>query len=294
MLCTMAHGEVLAGMAAAALAAVCFDGAVLLQAGEARTIGPEHALRLSLLRRLVARPRWVLGSAIAVLGWPLQLLALSLAPVTLVQPTLALGLVVLLLGATRVLGERVGRREWASAGAVIVGVAVLAVAAPSHTDALPGTTALIVVGAVLGVPVALPLVAGGKRAGSWTLIAGGGSAFALAAIGSKLLTVEIAAGRPLAAAAWAVVTAAFAGAGFIIDMSAMQRFEASRVAPPMFVLETALPVILAPLLFGERWGATPAGGAVMLAGVLLVLLGGAGLGASRATAHTEPQHHAAA
>jgi drug/metabolite transporter (DMT)-like permease len=261
-------------MAAAALAAVCFDGAVLLQAGEARTIGPEHALRLSLLRRLVARPRWVLGSAIAVLGWPLQLLALSLAPVTLVQPTLALGLVVLLLGATRVLGERVGRREWASAGAVIVGVAVLAVAAPSHTDALPGTTALIVVGAVLGVPVALPLVAGGKRAGSWTLIAGGGSAFALAAIGSKLLTVEIAAGRPLAAAAWAVVTAACAGAGFIIDMSA--------------------PVILAPLLFGERWGATPAGGAVMLAGVLLVLLGGAGLGASRATAHTEPQHHAAA
>ncbi|MCW3004918.1 MAG: hypothetical protein JWQ20_4216, partial [Conexibacter sp.] len=108
----MAQGHVLAGIAAAAVAATCFDGAVLLQAREARDVDAEHALRLSLLRRLMARPRWVLGTALAVCGWPLQLVALSLAPITVVQPTLALGLVVLLVGGSRVLGERVDARDW--------------------------------------------------------------------------------------------------------------------------------------------------------------------------------------
>jgi drug/metabolite transporter (DMT)-like permease len=65
-------------------------------------------------------------------------------------------------------------------------------------------------------------------------------------------------------------------------MTAMQRFAATRVAPPMFVLETALPVALAPLLFGERWSHTAGGGAVLTAGLVLVLAGGVILGRTRA------------
>ena len=58
----MIDAQVLAGMAAAAGAAVCFDGAVILQAQEARRFEPEHALRPSLLVRLARRPRWVVGT----------------------------------------------------------------------------------------------------------------------------------------------------------------------------------------------------------------------------------------
>jgi hypothetical protein len=61
----------------------------------------------------------------------------------------------------------------------------------------------------------------------------------------------------------------------------MQRFEATRVSPPMFVLETALPVALAPLLFHERWSAATGGPALVVTALVLVLLGGGLLGASR-------------
>jgi drug/metabolite transporter (DMT)-like permease len=284
----MAHGQVLAGMGAAALAALCFDGAVILQAREARAVDPEHALRLSLLRRLAARPQWVLGTAIGVLGWPLQLLALSLAPITVVQPMLALGLVALLLGGAHILGERVGPREWAATGAVIAGIVLLALSSPHHTQAVPSLGAVAVVVVVLGGVVAWPFVVGRGRAGAWTLIFAAGSAFALSAITSKLLTVELARGRPLVALAWAAATAACAGAGFLADMTAMQTFDATRVAPPMFVLEIALPVALAPVLFDERWGQTAGGGAVVVCGLASVLLGGAVLGSSRQVVATEP------
>jgi drug/metabolite transporter (DMT)-like permease len=280
----MVDGQVLGGMAAAAAAAACFDGAVILQAQETRQVDPAHGLRLSLLARLVRRPRWVAGTALAVLGWPLQLLALALAPVTVVQPTLALGLVLLLAVGARVLDEPVGPREWAGAAAVVVGVGVLAAAAPAHTDTLPGPAAVAFAGGGLALVIALPFVSARGRTEAWSLIAAAGCAFALSALTGKLLTVELAAGRPLAALAWAVATAACAGVGFLVDQTAMQRFDATRVAPPMFVLETALPVVLAPLLFDERWGPILGRGGLVVVGLLLVLAGGAVLGAVRVPA----------
>jgi len=118
------------GLPAALAAAACFDGAVVLQASEARLVPVAQSLRLSLLQTLVRRRRWVLGTAIAVLGWPLQLLALAAAPITVVQPALAMGTLVLLYGGARVLGERVGPREWLAAAAVIAGVALIALGHP--------------------------------------------------------------------------------------------------------------------------------------------------------------------
>lgn len=261
-------------MAAAAAAAACFDGAVILQAREARAIDTAHALRLSLLRRLARRRRWVLGTAIALLGWPLQLLALSLAPVTVVQPMLAVGLLLLLAAGSRVLEERIGPWQWSGAGSVVAGVVLLAAAAPEHTEAAPAFTAMTATAAALAVLMAGPFLLGRARSGAWTLIVAAGAAFALSALTSKLLTVELARGRPLAALGWALATALCAGLGFLTDMTALQRFAATRVAPPMFALETALPVMLSPLLFHERWGATAGSGALVVAGFVLVLWGG--------------------
>jgi drug/metabolite transporter (DMT)-like permease len=285
----------LAGVVAAAGAAVCFDGSVLLQAREARATDPGHGLRPSLLVVLARRRRWLAGVGLAVAGWPLQLLALSLAPLTVVQPTLAAGLVLLLAAAARILHEHVGRREWTAAAAVIVGVGILAVCAPAHTESRPGLTAALLCGGVLALIVALTFLLGQARASAWTLIASAGAAFALSALTSKLLTVELAAGRPLAALGWAAGTALFGAVGFLVDTTAMQRFDATRVAPAMFVLETAIPVALAPLLFHERWSTAPGGAATVAAGLALTLLGGAALGASRpvtraASAADEPEH----
>jgi hypothetical protein len=157
----------------------------------------------------------------------------------------------------------------------------LAFAGLRHTDAAPSPGRIVAAAAVLGSVTALPFVSRRARGSAWALIAGGGCAFALSALTSKLLTIELAHGRPLAALGWGLATAVSSGLGLLTDMTAMQRFEATRVSPPMFVLETALPVALAPLLFHERWSEAKGGPALVVAALLVVLIGGALLGASR-------------
>ena len=69
-----------AGLAVAALAAACYETGYAFQALEARGVGARHALRVSLIGQLVRNVRWLGATALSLLGWPLQVLALSLAP----------------------------------------------------------------------------------------------------------------------------------------------------------------------------------------------------------------------
>ena len=65
-------------------------------------------MRPSLIGKLVRNRRWLGATALGFAGWPLEIVALLLAPLTVVQPCLASGLILLLwLGATR-LGEKPG------------------------------------------------------------------------------------------------------------------------------------------------------------------------------------------
>ena len=130
---------VVAGLALAFTTAILYAAAVGLQALEAREAPQEQHLRLSLLRRLITKPRWLIGTGLALLGWAAQVGALLLIPLTLVEPALAMSLVVLLVIGSRVLGERVGRREILSVSAMVAGIALLAWAAPPReTDHASG------------------------------------------------------------------------------------------------------------------------------------------------------------
>jgi drug/metabolite transporter (DMT)-like permease len=119
------------GVACAIVASILFDLAVALQALEARDVPREHGLRPSLLGRLVARPRWLFATLLGGAGWPFHIAALLLAPLTVVQPALASGLLLLLVLGDRMLSERVGRLEVGAVLAIVLGVAGLAWAAPS-------------------------------------------------------------------------------------------------------------------------------------------------------------------
>src|SRR5690348_14378236 len=142
--------ELAGGIVLAAGAAACFDGAVALQALEARQVDAAGGARL--LRRLAARPRWLAATALAIAGWPLQVAALALAPLTVVQPTLALGLVLLLVLGVRLLGEPATARDAAAVAAIAAGLALLAWAAPEETRVHAGAGVLA---AVLGPLAAL-------------------------------------------------------------------------------------------------------------------------------------------
>jgi hypothetical protein len=261
--------ELMGGIALAALAASCFDGAVVLQAVEVRAFAVASPAGLgSVLRRV----RWRAATALSVVGWPLQLGALALAPLTVVQPTLALGLIIVLVVGTRRLHEPVGAQGLGAAAVVAAGVAVLAWAAPDrgHVDVADWTLTVVLVS--LAAVTAGPWIVRRHAPGD-VLIMAAGCGFAGAALASKLLVDALGAGDFLGAAAWAVVSAALAGLGLGDEMAALQRVAAARVAAGAFALQVIVPVALAPLLTNEHWGTTPLGGGAIVAGLLAVVAG---------------------
>jgi len=266
----------------ACLAAACYETGYALQAMEARTSPGEQALRFSLFRTLARRPRWVLAVGLTIAGWPLQLWALSLAPITVVQPTLALGLLLLLVLGVTMLHEHVGRREWVAVVLVIAGVSTIALAAPPESHSYDTGAGLIVALAVLGFITTIPwLVPSVRKRGAFLLVLAAGAADAWAAFASKLITDELHVGRPLAALAWALGAGAAVGLGFLCETTALQRRPATKVAPVILVMQIVIPVVLAPIVGGEKWADTPLHGGVIGIGLVLVSVGAALLTGSK-------------
>jgi drug/metabolite transporter (DMT)-like permease len=296
------------GIVSAVGASLLYNTSIALQALEAREVPGEHSLRVSLIGRLVRNKRWLGATALGLAGWPLEIGALLLAPLTVVQPCLASGLILLLwLGASR-LGERPGRREWIAVAAIVAGVVGVALAAPERTTDHAGTAAIALALSLVAIPIAAPYVLQGRFrlsphqrgvkvgwANTIALLAvvSAGCGYAWTAIASKLLTDELAAGALLVAVAWLATAAASEGVALLSEMSALQRRAATHVAPTMFAVQIIVPVLLAPLIFGESWGDTPFGGvalvafmAVAVAGTVL-LAGSRSVGAVIEAAHTD-------
>lgn len=270
------------GIASAVGASLLYNTSIALQALEARQVSHDHSLRPSLLGRLARNRRWLGATALGLVGWPLEIAALLLAPLTVVQPCLASGLILLLwLGATR-LGEAPGRREALAVAAIVAGVAGVALAAPERTTDHAGTAAIALALVIVAIPMAAPFALRGRAAAFGTLaVVAAGCGYAWTAIASKLLTDELAAGAILVAVAWLATAAASEGLALLSEMSALQRRAATHVAPTMFAVQILVPVLLAPLIFGESWGETPLGGAVLLTSMAVAVAGTMLLAGSR-------------
>jgi uncharacterized protein (DUF697 family) len=281
------------GIICAVGASALYNTSIALQALEARDVGEEHALRVSLIGRLIKNPRWLLATGIGLLGWPLEIAALLLAPLTVVQPCLACGLVLLLwLGVTR-LGEKPGRREYGAVAVILIGIAGLAWAAPERTTGHAGAGPIAIALILVTIPVVAPYLVRGRASAAGTLaVVAAGFGYAWTAIASKLLTDQLSAGSILVAAIWLATAAASEGLALLSEMSALGRSPATQVAPVMFAIQVTVPVILAPLIFGESWSGTPAGGAGIVASVLLVLVGVVALAGSPAVGAVIDSAHA--
>ncbi len=281
------------GIAAAVGASLLYNTSIALQALEVREVPGEHSLRPSLLGRLVRNRRWLGATVLGLVGWPLEIVALLLAPLTVVQPCLVSGLVLLLwLGATK-LGEAPGRREFLAVAAIGVGVAGVAWAAPERTTDHADTAAIALALALVALPIAAPYALRG-RAGAAGLLAvfSAGCGYAWTAVASKLLTDELAAGALLIAFAWLATAAASEGLALLSEMSALQSRPATHVAPVMFAVQVLIPVLLAPLIFGESWAETPLGGAALAAFLAAALVGTALLASSKAVGAVIAAAHA--
>jgi drug/metabolite transporter (DMT)-like permease len=281
------------GIICAIGASALYNTSIALQALEAREVGHEHALRASLIGRLIRNPRWLIATLIGLLGWPLEIAALLLAPLTVVQPCLASGLVLLLfLGVTR-LGETLGRREYGSVGAIVLGVAGIAWAAPERTTSNAGAVPIAIALVLVTIPVVAPYVVRGRASAAGTLaVVAAGFGYAWTAIASKLLTDELSAGSLLVAVLWLATAVASEGIALLSEMSALGQRPATRVAPVMFAVQVVVPVVLAPLIFEESWSATPGGGAALVVAILFILAGVVSLAGSKAVGAVIESAHA--
>jgi drug/metabolite transporter (DMT)-like permease len=269
--------ELVLGILAAAGASTFYSLGIALQAMDAKQAPREEHLRLALALGLVRRGRWLFGTGLSILGFPLQVIALMLAPLAVVQPALAAGLLVLMVAGEHLLEERPGRYEYFAVLAIVVGVVGAGLFAPRNTTAVTDVRTTAIVLALLGAAALAPYalnVFGHPRSELTMFCAGCG--FAWSGLATKLAADDLNVGSIGLALLWAVSTAAASGVGTLSEMSALQSRPAIQVAPVVFVTQTAIPVALAPLLFGEHFDATPLDGWPLMASLAL-LVAGAGL-----------------
>ena len=109
---------------------------------------------------LFRSPVYSIGIAVALGSWCLHVGALALAPISLVQSTIAGGLVLLTFVADRLFGIAVTRREWIGVALMAAGLAALAATLngggrAAHSRYAPGTLAIyLIVLAGLGLALA--------------------------------------------------------------------------------------------------------------------------------------------
>jgi drug/metabolite transporter (DMT)-like permease len=151
----------MAGAAAVGLSiltAFCYALSNVLELTEAEQVPDEYALKLSLLRRLVRRPRWLVGAACDVVGYVAQAAALALAAVVFVMPIIASGIIMALLIGARMMHRSVRPGDWLAAAVLSVGLAAfLYEVLPTGGDDLASARRWIVAGpsVVVGIGVCL-------------------------------------------------------------------------------------------------------------------------------------------
>jgi len=105
---------------------------------------------------MLFRNRWyTLGVVIAVAGWGTHVGALALAPISLVQATIAGGLVMLTAIADRFFAHEVSRREWIGVGLAAAGLAFLAATLDGGADSAHSDYEEAMLAAFVGLVAAL-------------------------------------------------------------------------------------------------------------------------------------------
>jgi drug/metabolite transporter (DMT)-like permease len=312
------------GITVAFVSALCAAMALVLQALEARHAPHADGVSFRLLLGLLRHPRWVAGTALVIVAWPLQVVALSFAPITVVQPILA-SFQLVLLGLARLwLRERVGPRELAGALAIVAGVTVVIVAAPQHSVLHPASGRLAWPLAIVGGGALLLHVvarfgrrrrviahlarhtdSGGSEATApaYTAPAGNrltglelticaGLGYAWVDFADKLLSNSISAGETIGSIIWVAAIVGMGLVAFTSEQTALQRRPASTVGPLIGALEEPLPVILALVGGVEVWHGGAGHAAALAAGLAMVGAGVIVLARSPAVAHVTEEAHA--
>ncbi|WP_067545888.1 DMT family transporter [Nocardia crassostreae] len=244
----------LGAIVCALLAALCFAVAAVAQQHAAAGVGEDE----SLVRELLRNPRWWAGIGGDATGYGLQVVALALGAVLLVQPILVSALVFALPLSARINRRGISARTWAIALALVAALACfLIVGNPTEGNSTAPLGDWIVPLAVLLGLIGAAVAAGGatrdpaRRA--LLLGAAGGSLFGLAAALTVYVTglFEHGLGQVLGSwQTWALVTAGVTGV--YLQQRAFQAGPLAASLPAVTIAEPLAAAFIGVGVLGER------------------------------------------
>ncbi len=270
------------GVLAALAATILYNLSVVIQKKKAQQASTSG---LRLVAFLATKPLWLFGVGLQTAGLAFHFFALTKAPVTVVQPVIAAGVVFVAIFAALLLGERPGRQELAGMATAMSGVTVL-LATIGEPVVMKRVRAAELSAAIVALAVLIALL---LAATAWRRVATASMAAAFMGVAAGLAQGMSDAMNRLMGAwlspgdGW-VPTAAIGGAaaacllafgvvGLVVTQNALRLYRANTVVPCMLTAQLLVPVGMATALYGQALPSGIVPEMTWLAAFVLVIVG---------------------
>jgi hypothetical protein len=244
-----------------ALGCAAFSGLALLCKHRGAVAAPDVAMR-SPLRSAAALFRsrwWAIGFALATLGWGLHVVALSMAPLSLVQAVIAGGLALLAVPARRWFGIAIGARDLFALALCAAGLSFLALTAGhgNQHGTFASSSMLAFEGGTLALAGALLFASAHRRLISrgWVLLAvAAGTSIGVSDVALKALAVTVPASPLAVISPWTVLAIVGGVGGFLALARGLQLGEPVAVIVAFSASATLAAITGGVLVFGDPLG----------------------------------------
>jgi len=210
----------------------------------------------ALVKAFITNRPWVSAQIENIAGFILYAIALSMIPVSIVEPITAAGITLLVYLAIRELGEKVKPRDYAAIGMTVLGVILISLSLERGVvDAAPDYHMFWIFAIVIfGVAVAAPLLMGRRSAGLLAVALGisGGLLDGLAGVFTRLVMINW--GKDwISMFIFLPITVATYVAAFVILQAGLQRGKAIIVAPVYNGVMELVPIIVGMVALNESF-----------------------------------------
>jgi len=199
---------------------------------------------------------WLSAQIENIAGFILYAVALSIIPVSIVEPITAAGIVLLVYLAIRQLGEKVRPRDYAAIGMTVLGVILISLSLERGvSEAAPNYHLFWIIAAViLGVAIAAPLLMGKKSTSvlAVALAVSGGLLDGIAGVFTRLVMINWGNDWKSTLVLLIVCVLAYVSA-FIILQAGLQRGKAIVVAPVYNGIMELVPIVVGIVALNESF-----------------------------------------